>query len=70
MKELVNSFDTTGKDWSKESTENLINYGVRLRDFIFHFNFATVDGLDNLTSNLHVILREITMELRNRNIRL
>lgn len=70
MKELCNEFESTGKDWSQERTENLYSFGIRLKDFLAHFNFATIDGLDNLNSNLHVILREITKELRNRNLRL
>ena len=70
MKDLCTYFESTGKDWSKESTENLVNLGVRLKDFLNHFSFATVDGLDNLVSNLHIVLNEIREELRKRTIRI
>ena len=70
VKELCNYFESTGKDWSKERTETLIEFGIRLKDFLTHFNFASVDGLDNLTSNLHTILNEVRAELLKRKLRL
>ena len=70
MRELCTYFESTGKDWSKERTEHLFEFGVRLKDFVNHFNFASIDGLDNMRSNLFTILKEITTELRKRNLSL
>jgi hypothetical protein len=42
MKELCNEFNSTGKDWSQERTENLYSFGIRWGDPL-RFNWSELD---------------------------
>ena len=67
--EVVNYFDKTNVDWKIKTTSSLLDFYFHTRQYLSAFNFATVDGLDNMRSNIHTLLKECGSELRIRGIK-
>jgi hypothetical protein len=69
-KELVNYFTESNIDWKIKTTNSLVNFVIFTQQYLTIFNFRGADGLDNMKSNIHTLLREATNELKSRKITL